>query len=326
MRNLRTEDEIIANWKGDIDKPVVSICCITYNHEPYIEDALEGFLIQETDFPFEIVIRDDASKDSTAIIIKNYQKKYPKLIKPIYEKENGFKKGIEPVDVVINNSSGDYIAFCEGDDYWICKDKLQTQKNFLDKNNTYQFCWTRFKTLEQETGKFELDKNTKYFLSNLGAEFGVTEFCKTGWHIGMQTLMFKKNLRDKDYAQLPEYRDVFMLSDFLTKTNGFCLPEVCSVYRLHEGGIHSSVSEFERLKKAVSIYRKIATCFPNNSMYLYKYFEYSNSLILQYLKKREFGLIFEEIVERSSLQNYIKIFSNIVFFIFKNILRRLMLR
>ena len=52
MKDLRTEDEIIANWKGDIDKPVVSICCITYNHEPYIEDALKGFLIQESDFPF----------------------------------------------------------------------------------------------------------------------------------------------------------------------------------------------------------------------------------------------------------------------------------
>ena len=128
MRNLRTEDEIIANWKGDIDKPVVSICCITYNHEPYIEDALEGFLIQETDFPFEILIHDDASTDRTADIIREYEAKYPRLINPIYQTENQYSKGVRP-NTVYNfpRSAGEFIAWCEGDDYWVAAEKLQVQ-------------------------------------------------------------------------------------------------------------------------------------------------------------------------------------------------------
>jgi len=74
-------------------KPLVSICCITYNHEKYIGDAIESFLMQETDFPFEIIIHDDASTDATADIVREYEKKYPDVIKPIYQTENQYSKG-----------------------------------------------------------------------------------------------------------------------------------------------------------------------------------------------------------------------------------------
>ena len=73
--------------------PLVSICCITYNHENYIRDAIDGFLMQETDFPFEIIIHDDDSTDATADIIREYEKKYPDVIKPIYQTENQYSKG-----------------------------------------------------------------------------------------------------------------------------------------------------------------------------------------------------------------------------------------
>lgn len=128
MRNIRTEDDIISNWKGDIEKPVVSICCITYNHESYIEDALEGFLIQETDFPFEILIHDDASTDHTADIIREYEAKYPNLIKPIYQTENQYSKGKKMMSTFLFPiAKGEFIAMCEGDDYWIAPEKLQAQ-------------------------------------------------------------------------------------------------------------------------------------------------------------------------------------------------------
>ena len=72
------------------DDIMVSICCITYNHEKYIREALDSFLMQNTDFKYEIVIHDDASTDNTANIIREYEEKYPDIIKPIYQKENQY--------------------------------------------------------------------------------------------------------------------------------------------------------------------------------------------------------------------------------------------
>jgi glycosyltransferase involved in cell wall biosynthesis len=141
MRKLRTQEEIISTWKGDPCKPLVSISCITYNHEIYTEDAFHGFLIQETDFPFEILVHDDASTDRTADIIREYEKKYPKIIKPIYQTENQFSKG-HKISFKFNfpRAKGKYIAMCEGDDYWIDRFKLQKQVDFLEKNINYAMC------------------------------------------------------------------------------------------------------------------------------------------------------------------------------------------
>lgn len=114
--------------------PLVSVCCITYNHQEYIRDAIEGFLIQKTDFPFEIIIHDDASTDQTARIIGEYEKKYPKLIKPIYQAENQYSKGERVFLNTFKKASGKYIAICEGDDYWIDPLKLQKQVTIMEKH------------------------------------------------------------------------------------------------------------------------------------------------------------------------------------------------
>ncbi len=115
-------------------EPLVSICCITYNHEKYIRDAIESFLMQETDFPFEIIIHDDASTDRTANIIREYEKRYPDLIKPIYQTENQYSKGVKPSLLVYKESKGKYIAICEGDDYWTDPLKLQKQIMEMEKH------------------------------------------------------------------------------------------------------------------------------------------------------------------------------------------------
>lgn len=114
--------------------PLVSISCITYNHVSYIRQCLDGFLMQKTDFPFEIVVHDDASTDKTAEIVREYEKKYPNIIKPIYELENQYSKpGISINDITFPYLRGKYIALCEGDDYWIDENKLQMQVDFLSK-------------------------------------------------------------------------------------------------------------------------------------------------------------------------------------------------
>ena len=123
-------------------KPLVSISCITYNHAPYIRQCLDGFLMQKTTFPFEILIHDDASTDNTADIIREYERKYPDIIKPIYQKENQYSKGI-PISATFNwpRAMGKYIALCEGDDYWIDPLKLQKQIDVLEKDPACSLCF-----------------------------------------------------------------------------------------------------------------------------------------------------------------------------------------
>jgi len=114
-------------------KPLVSISCTTYNHEKYIAKCLEGFLMQKTTFPVEILIYDDASTDSNPEIIKSYQRKYPNLVKVILQKENQFSQGHNVNKFNFNRAQGKFIALCHGDDYWLDPYKLETQVELLEK-------------------------------------------------------------------------------------------------------------------------------------------------------------------------------------------------
>ena len=134
---IRTEKEIMKYWKYQ-NPPLVNIVCFSYNLERYIEYAIQGFLVQETTFPFEIIIHDDASTDGTQEIIENYVKKYPNLIKPIFQKENQCSqpgKNFRFIQtMVLPQARGKYIALCDGDDCWIDANKLQIQVEEMQKN------------------------------------------------------------------------------------------------------------------------------------------------------------------------------------------------
>ena len=121
--------------------PLVSICCLTYNHEAYLRDTLEGFLMQRVDFPMEILINDDASTDGTRAIIREYAEKYPALIRPFYQDVNLYSQGKDLcLEVLYPAARGKYIALCEGDDYWTDPMKLQLQVDFLEAHPDYSAC------------------------------------------------------------------------------------------------------------------------------------------------------------------------------------------
>ncbi len=128
---------------------MLSISCLTYNHEKYISKTLDSMLEQKTDFPFEILIHDDASTDATQSIIESYTDRYPDIIKPILQTQNQYSLGIYRTNVYnFKVAKGKYIALCEGDDYWCNKSKLQTQVDYLEKHHEYSMC---FHSAKKET-------------------------------------------------------------------------------------------------------------------------------------------------------------------------------
>ncbi len=135
-------------------KPLVSVYCLAYNHEKYIKDALEGFVHQETNFPYEVIVHDDASTDKTKSIIMEYAEKYPDTIIPIYQSENQYSKGGSIFSqFILPLLRGKYIAVCEGDDYWCDMYKLQKQVNWLEKHEEYSLCVHNSKILNCISGE-----------------------------------------------------------------------------------------------------------------------------------------------------------------------------
>ena len=126
-----------------VGAPLVSISCVSFNHEAYIARALDSFLMQETDFPFEILVYDDASTDRTQAIIRDYEEKYPDLIKPYYQTENQYSQGKYNVEGYFNypRAKGKYIAMCDGDDYWTDKKKLQLQVDYMEAHPGCSMCF-----------------------------------------------------------------------------------------------------------------------------------------------------------------------------------------
>lgn len=133
---------------------MVSIICAAYNHEKFIRSALDGFINQKTDFNFEVLVHDDASTDNTANIIREYEKAYPNIIKPIYQSENKFSKSVDiQKEIIIPIARGKYIALCEGDDYWIDEHKLQKQVDYLESHPDCTICFTNAYTEDQQRDK-----------------------------------------------------------------------------------------------------------------------------------------------------------------------------
>jgi len=138
--------------------PLVSIRCLVYNHEPYLRQCLDGFVMQQTTFPFEAIVHDDASTDGSAAIIREYAEKYPDIIKPIYETENQYSKHdgslARNIDAAMHPDSK-YIALCEGDDYWTDPKKLQKQVEIMEADETVGLVHTAARVYIQQTGTFK---------------------------------------------------------------------------------------------------------------------------------------------------------------------------
>jgi len=126
-----------------LTQPLVSVVCLTYNHEAYIRECLDGFVMQQTNFPIEIIVHDDASTDSTVTIVKEYEERYPHLFNNICRSENWYSQGKDIWGYLFTKKAkGKYITLCEGDDYWTDPLKLQKQVDFLEASSEFGMCYT----------------------------------------------------------------------------------------------------------------------------------------------------------------------------------------
>lgn len=226
----------------------VSILCATYNHSKYIRDAITSFLSQKTNFKYEIVINDDCSTDDTRLIIEEYYNRYPDIIVPIYQNENQYSKGIGIIkDILIPKARGKYIAICEGDDYWIDENKLQTQFDYLEAHNNCNLCVHNAVLVNEKKQKIGYVNTSKE--DEQISTYDV--IVNGGDYIATSSLFARKP------KKIPTYFDVISLDYtwqiFLASLGEYtyCFKKPMSVYRIGSDGSWSSLqrTDFNAYKK-----------------------------------------------------------------------------
>ena len=223
---------------------MVSICCISYNHENYIREAIESFLMQKTNFKYEIIIYDDASPDNTSTIIREYANKYKDIIKPIYQKENQYSKGVIVSQITYKKAKGKYIILCEGDDYWTDCNKLQKQFDFLENNPSY-IATAHWCEIVDRYGNISNDYPHKYKVFNFKNNIYTLEDYKKNIIPGhINTIMYRNIYLEHKYdyekmylaSKLVGDRTTYLILSLLGKIN--VMNEFMSCYRyvVEDGG------------------------------------------------------------------------------------------
>lgn len=236
----------------------VSIICTNYNKEAWIEESIKGFLNQKCDFDYEIILVDDASSDHSPQIIERYANQYPDKIKAVFHQEN---LGITKTWLdICQLAQGDYIARCDGDDYWIDVYKLQKQVDILERSTTSKWSCSDFNIIS-ESGELRQKKAIENGIIRKISSFeemlafrGMT--MSSTWLVD-RNLMLEVN----DAISPDAVDDTFSLQlELFTRTELTFLPEATTVYRLHEGSdshpasVEKLSERFEKLQETQEEY------------------------------------------------------------------------
>jgi glycosyltransferase involved in cell wall biosynthesis len=210
-------------------EPLVSINCLTYNHVNFIEETFKGFLMQETDFPVEILVHDDASTDGTSAIIREYAANYPKLIKPIIQTENQFSKGCSISSTyVYPKAMGKYIAFCEGDDFWIDANKLQMQCDFLENHPDYSMVDTFFEVCNERSMILDKHLYSHFAYNNYDGDI-LIDMLNTNFILTCTVCIRKEVVTTQPYISSPVHLDysMFLAAAWCGKVKHFFNKTAC---------------------------------------------------------------------------------------------------
>jgi len=267
MKPQPEREQPIEQW-SEQHEPLLTVVCLTYNHEAFIRATLDGFLAQQTNFPFEVVVHDDASTDGTAAIIREYEACYPHIIRPIYQQQNQFSLGVPFSTALFARSKARYIAYCEGDDYWTDPHKLQIQVDFLESHPDYVMTYHDAYMFNSSGivrdihlgGKFRRDASARELMQ--------------ARPLSTLTVCFRNLIGELP----PEFHSVEVLdicwwSLLGAHGKGKFLGEIKpAAYRVHEGGIFSMRTSKQRIHMSMHAYYSLARYYRrigNQAMYEY---------------------------------------------------------
>lgn len=281
-----------------MEKPLVSICCISYNHEHYIKDALDGFIMQNTNFLYEIVISDDCSKEGTRKVIEEYKKKYPSLIRDVSPEKN--MGSSENFIYVQQCAKGKYIAICEGDDYWTDPLKLQKQVDILEADETLMACCTDRSVVDNK-GYLLIDKKGDVVPNCIEGRYNLRDFFQDNHQYPTLTVVYRnihqkeilanyKHAQNKYMGDWPLWICILMYGDM------YYLNEATAAYRINPTSVTHTVGRVARAKASRDICNKVADILPNEYADIASDLRNTDwvwiSLIYAYkAEKRYFGMI-----------------------------------
>lgn len=263
---------------------MVTVYCIAYNHEKYIRDALEGFIKQKTSFEFEVIVHDDASTDGTKAIIQEYADRYPTIIKPIYQAQNTYNTHNRVYDFLLPRTNGKYIAICEGDDYWIDANKLQSQYDFLESH--YDCSAVVHLALQLNPNGviqsyYDFNQNDRVFLD-------ISDILENHAVFPTASLFFRKEFYYRHKEVLKRMRAFdYVIKTLLAMDGRICvLPYTMSVYRFQAIGAWTTKVWANKEKRKQHLMESIDNLQVLNRYSGYKY----DCLFDEAIKKRQFEL------------------------------------
>ena len=234
--------------------PVVSVFNWAYNHAGFIRASIDSILMQETTFPVEIIIHDDASTDGTTEIIREYESKYPQLFRNIIQTENQWSQNKSVVAPMFIAPRGELIALAHGDDYWNSGNKLQVQVNYLLKNSSCSCCFQLAHVVNAagttvEICSFRPNRNsykTKECLLELGKQYATN------------SMLFRRTaLSTTPQWMREEFSDAFMELQLSRHGSIDFIDLTLSSYRIHESGVWSRLSHEQRLREQLRRYKML---------------------------------------------------------------------
>jgi glycosyltransferase involved in cell wall biosynthesis len=224
----------------------VSVAIITYNHENFIAQAIESILMQVVDFDYEIIIGEDCSSDKTGNIVVNYRNRFPDRIKVLLKEKNVGM--MENFIQTIKACRGQYVALCEGDDYWTSPHKLQRQVDFLERHSDYAICFhNAIKICEDGSREAKTYCSVTQKITPTFEDLLIKNFIPTC------SVMFRRGL----FNEFPDWCYNLRMADWplhiFNAQHGKIryLNEVMGVYRVHSGGLWSSASETQNYKDTI---------------------------------------------------------------------------